>query len=98
MGEDAFFSCQGKKLTIEQLHDFDVAPGGKYIVGVEPMEALDGVVTSFEKAFDTRATSKMFALGMFVAELNQQQIAWLLMNKQVQYVECDGVVSMVVRP
>jgi hypothetical protein len=58
----------------EQLHDFDVAPGGKYIVGVEPMEALDGVVTSFENAFDTHATSKMSALGMFVAELNQQQV------------------------
>eukprot|EP00238_Polyblepharides_amylifera_P014804 CAMPEP_0196574610 /NCGR_PEP_ID=MMETSP1081-20130531/4293_1 /TAXON_ID=36882 /ORGANISM="Pyramimonas amylifera, Strain CCMP720" /LENGTH=85 /DNA_ID=CAMNT_0041892693 /DNA_START=282 /DNA_END=539 /DNA_ORIENTATION=- len=77
------------------MSEYQIADGGKYIVGVEPKTALNDVVASFEAKFGKPASMNiMSAIGMFSSTLNNQQIVYLMGNPHVKYVECDSPVHI----
>jgi hypothetical protein len=58
----------------EELDDYDIADGGKYIVTVKSNDVLQSTVDDFSKHFGVMPERIFSSLGMFSAALNLEQV------------------------
>ncbi|KAK3277214.1 hypothetical protein CYMTET_14772 [Cymbomonas tetramitiformis] len=91
----ATLMCQGNKITSADLSNYDIPDDGMYIIATIEKEDKPEVISGLAKIVPGHTISNDYStMSMFSASLSKAQIAFLLENPKVKFVECDGVVSI----